>query len=395
MHLAQLGNQVTVVTSTATVERDFWQRPANPQSITDDFDGPLRLIRCPLPGFRGGRPALYAWRKLMVGLSALPGDQTPWLKRMATLIPPMEGLVETLAQLPDEFDLIHGFNISWEHPLTVGWQLAQRRRRPLVVTPFAHLGTTGRDRVARNSTMDHQRRLMSEAQAILTLTEIEKELLSSWQIRPDFMTVIGGGLDPVPPEIETATVLNKYGLARPYALFIGRANFDKGAIHAAQAALQLHRSGQVMDLVLAGQTTPEFDRFIQQLQAGDKQAIHLLGIVDEGEKHALLEGSKMLLLPSRSDSFGIVLLEAWAHGKPVIGAQSGGIPGVVDDGQNGILVPFGEVTALARAIEQLLTDPSLNERMGENGRRKVNTDYTWEQVANRTQSSYQRILAAA
>ena len=59
--------------------------------------------------------------------------------------------------------------------------------------------------------------------------------------------------------------------------------------------------------------------------------IRPLGILDEGEKHAILEASTMLLLPSHSDSFGIVILEAWAHGKPVIGARAGGIPGVIDD----------------------------------------------------------------
>jgi glycogen synthase len=394
LHLSRLGNQVTVVTTTAAEERDFWQRPVTPRSNTDTSDGPLRLIRCPLPGFPGGRPALFAWRKLMVLLSALPGDQTNWLQRMAIRIPPIEGLAETLNRLPDEFDLIHGFNISWEHPLVLGWQMARRRHRPLVITPFAHLGTTGRDRVARNSTMDHQRRMMSEAQAILTLTAIEKELLARWQIGPGFMTVIGGGLDPLPPPVEPSLVRQRYSLAQSYALFIGRTSFDKGAIHAAQAALQLRQGGQPVNLVLIGQTTPEFDRFYQKLPAGEQACIRRLGVVDESEKHALLAGCEMLLLPSRSDSFGIVFLEAWAHGRPVIGARAGGIPGVVDNGQNGILIPFGDVAALAQAMAQLLTDPALNARMGANGRQKVSFEYTWEQVASRTQSSYEQVLAA-
>jgi glycogen synthase len=87
-----------------------------------------------------------------------------------------------------------------------------------------------------------------------------------------------------------------------------------------------------------------------------------------------------------------VLLEAWAHGVPVIGADAGGIPGVIDDGQNGLLVPFGDVAALGGALRRLLDDPALRQQLGEQGRQKVARQYTWPQVAARALDQYDQIL---
>ena len=92
------------------------------------------------------------------------------------------------------------------------------------------------------------------------------------------------------------------------------------------------------------------------------------------------------------DSFGLVFLEAWAHGKPVIGARAGGIPGVVDDGENGILVNFGDVHAMTEAVRLLLFDQLLRQQMGENGRLKVRSKYNWEQITGQVLGVYETVL---
>jgi glycosyltransferase involved in cell wall biosynthesis len=99
----------------------------------------------------------------------------------------------------------------------------------------------------------------------------------------------------------------------------------------------------------------------------------------------------MLLLPSRTDSFGIVLLEAWGYGKPVIGARAGGIPGVIDNGRNGFLVEFGDVPGLTDAVRQLIEDPAHQAALGRAGLEKVNTVYQWEKVGDRVEAVYRRI----
>ncbi len=306
---------------------------------------------------------------------------------MARLIPPLPGLAARLEALPGPFDLVHAFNISWEYPLLVAWQYARRRGLPFVATPFMHFGE-GNDRVARNATMHHQRQLLLDADCVLALTDVEQRGLLALGCQPGQIAVVGSGMDKPPQTIDTAVP----PLPAPYLLFIGRASREKGAIHAAQAVLQLRQQGVEITLVLIGQSTPEFDRFRHRLPLDQQQQIRPLGILPEAVKHALLQNSKMLLLPSRTDSFGLVLLEAWYHSKPVIGAAAGGIPGVIDAEQNGLLVAYGDVPALAAAIRRLLTDPDLSQRLGTQGRQKVARQYTWPQVAQQVLTQYHHLL---
>jgi len=341
----------------------------------------------------GGRAGLLLWRKLMILLSALPGDQTAVLHHMARYIPPIQQLEPTLAALPDDIQVVHGFNLSWEYALSAGWRLARQRNIPFVLTPFAHFGTDRRDRLARNATMDHQRRLLSDADAVLALTSVEIDGLAEWQIVPRRTAVIGGGLDPLPDWPEPTAVLARYHLSEPpFALFIGRVSRDKGALDAARATLALNAAGTPFTLALVGQLSDEFTRFYDGLSTAEKQWIRPLGILDEPDKHALLSACAMLLLPSHTDSFGIVFLEAWAHGRPVIGARAGGIPGVVDDGENGLLVPYGDVAALTGAMRRLLTEPGLGQKMGQRGRQKVQEVFNWDHVGDRVLQIYAQIL---
>jgi glycogen synthase len=383
--VAAAGHQVTVVTSTATRESHLWQGQTAVPTL--DFPPNLNLVHVSLAPFPGGWTGLLAWRKLMVLLSMLPGDHSSLLQRMARYIPPLPGLAEQLDTLPGPFDLVHAFNISWEYPLLVAWRYARRHQLPFVATPFMHFGT-GHDRVARNSTMDHQRDLLHDADRVLVLTAVEKEGLLALGCRSERVKVVGGGVEEPPPFAETAVVYPP----DPYLLFIGRASHDKGAIHAAQAVLTLQKQGDPVTLALIGQTTPQFDRFYRRLTPIEQPVIRPLGILPEAGKHALLQNSALLLLPSRTDSFGIVLLEAWHHGKAVIGANAGGLPGVIDDGQNGLLVPFGDVAALAAAIKRLLTDPALSRQLGAHGCQKVKQHYTWPQTARRILDQYQQLL---
>lgn len=389
LELARRGHAVTAVTSAAATEQDFWQGAVQPV-IRETQDG-IQLVRCPLRPFPGGRPALMAWRKAMVLLSLLPGPQTAVLPRMARLIPPLQYLPDTLAQLPAGFDLVHGFNISWEYTLLAGRQFARQRGLPFIATPFAHLGT-GADRVARNSTMKHQLRLLREADRVLTLTAIEKEELAQRSVLANRLDVIGTGLDPLPALPPHTTVMQNFRLSSPYVIFVGRASHDKGALHAAQAVLALRAQGTAVTLVLVGQSSPEFERFYRRLDAPEREGIRPLGILSDVDKHALIKNAAALLLPSRTDSFGIVLLEAWAHGLPVIAARAGGIPGVVDDGRNGILVEFGDVPALSRAIHVILTDGAFSQKIGRQGQEKVHAVYSWRHVGDRVLNNYEAVF---
>jgi glycosyltransferase involved in cell wall biosynthesis len=147
---------------------------------------------------------------------------------------------------------------------------------------------------------------------------------------------------------------------------------------------RLWRAGSDVTLVIAGQAVApsSFERVYGSLPEPDRQHIRRMGPVRGQLKRDMLAATDLFALPSRVDSFGIVYLEAWSCGLPVIGCHAGGVPDVIDDGQDGLLVDYGDVPALASAIGTLLADPERRRAMGQQGRAKVEARYTWEQIYN-------------
>jgi glycosyltransferase involved in cell wall biosynthesis len=167
--------------------------------------------------------------------------------------------------------------------------------------------------------------------------------------------------------------------------------YDKGTVHVVEAVRSLWRQGCQVELVLAGAAMKGFLDFLSQLPRADRERIHLLGSVSDQEKRDLLAATDIFAMPSRTDSFGIAYLEAWLYGKPVIGAQTWGVMDVIQDGVDGLLVPFGDVDRLATALAELLDDPERRRSMGEAGRAKVYAEHTWEKKFPTIESLYLRL----
>jgi glycosyltransferase involved in cell wall biosynthesis len=85
----------------------------------------------------------------------------------------------------------------------------------------------------------------------------------------------------------------------------------------------------------------------------------------------------------------MALLEAMAHGRAVVATPVGGIPGLVEDGRTGLLVPPGDGGALRAAIERLLADPELRRRLGNAARERVTELCSWERVVDQTLAAYE------
>jgi glycosyltransferase involved in cell wall biosynthesis len=184
----------------------------------------------------------------------------------------------------------------------------------------------------------------------------------------------------------------KHGIASdaPVILFMGSVTRDKGAIQALEAMRMLWRAGCEARLVLAG-PVPEpggFRQAFDKLEASDRALVSCVGILTGMEKQDAFAAATIFVLPSRVDSFGIVFLEAWMHGKPVIGAAAGGIPDVIRDGEDGFVVEFGSPKPLFERINLLLDRPEMAAAFGESGRKKTMAQYTWDAV-------YQRWISAA
>ena len=130
-------------------------------------------------------------------------------------------------------------------------------------------------------------------------------------------------------------------------LFVGRKLEYKG-IATLVAAVQHLSAAEDVALLLAGPSSSWFEEFYGTLSDNDRERIIDLGTVSDQEKINLLHLAEVLVLPSRFEAFGIVFLEAWACGTPVIGAATGAIPSVI--GEGGLTFPYGDATQLAEKL---------------------------------------------
>jgi len=142
-------------------------------------------------------------------------------------------------------------------------------------------------------------------------------------------------------------------------------------------------------LVLVGDG-PELSRALalaRQLEVASDVAT--VGVVDDVAP--FLQAADLLLLPSASESFGLVALEAMASQVPVVASRTGGLPEVVADGRAGYLLPPGAVDAMAARAVDLLTDDQLHRRCGSAGREQAK-NFSCEMVVPRFEAFYQRVL---
>jgi glycosyltransferase involved in cell wall biosynthesis len=178
--------------------------------------------------------------------------------------------------------------------------------------------------------------------------------------------------------------------ARPYILGIGRHVHQKGfdVLIEAFAAAGLGS----YDLVLAGDGPErnELEALAQKLLPDGR--VNFLGRADRSKAVALFRGCSFFVLPSRQEPQGIVNLEAMAAGKAVIASRTGGVPEIVADGETGLLVPPGDVGALAGALRRLAGDEALRERLAAGGEERVRR-FTWEAVAAAYRKIYEGVLA--
>ena len=132
----------------------------------------------------------------------------------------------------------------------------------------------------------------------------------------------------------------------------------------------------ILVLVGDGQDRPRLEQLAQDV--GVTAHTRFLHGLTQEELFACYAHCDVFALPSKGEGFGLVYLEAMAHGKPVIGGAHGGALDVIVDGETGLLVPHGDAAKLAAAMQRLLVDPARAAAMGSQGRQRVQTLYTFE-----------------
>lgn len=160
------------------------------------------------------------------------------------------------------------------------------------------------------------------------------------------------------------------------------------------AALVARQPGRPFRLLLGGPVTaPGYQQEIIDLvrRHGLESLVTLHpAVVAESELHRnLLAALDAFVLPSRHEPFGIVVLEAWASGLPVIASHIGGLQKLITHGRDGLHFPSGDAAALAAALARLAGDPGLRHSLAGAGYATMLRDYTWKAIHARLEEIYQ------
>jgi len=378
-HLVERGHRVTVFTTVADDLEAFWLPglktfPAEQISV----DG-VTVRRFPI-----------SYNKTLRRMSRLLGMLPYWRWKAQFWRPSFRipGLHEALRRV--DADLFHIGPLPYTNLMYAGLQAAEARGVPMVATPCAHLGEEGNDEVARHYLQPYQLNILQRCAKIFCMTNTELLMLERLGVTAEKVVApCGIDLDFVAggnPEY----LREKYNVDGPVVLQLAVKTFEKGSIALLEAMKILWSLGSNAWLVMAGPTMSDFERYLAANASVIPRLLNLPAFADQ-EKRDLLASATVVAQPSRVESLGLAMLEAWANAKPVIAADIAVSRELVTESGGGVVVPFGDANALADAIEKMLADSDLRRSMGLGGEKKA-LEYEGPRLRQRTAEQMERVV---
>lgn len=298
-----------------------------------------------------------------------------------------------LRQHMGTFDLAHAHSVfSWPT-----WEAARTARRcgvPYVVSPK---GMLVKELVRRRSRLLKSAwiRLIEQdnlerAASIQVTSTLEAEELAAFGFKLPPIAVVPNGVD-VSDAYESkapSTQIEALVEGRPYLLFLGRINWKKGLDRLIEA---LDRIREVR-LIVAGNDEEGYQEALEALAAQRQVAdrIRFIGPAYGTDKQVLISHAIALMVPSYSENFGNVVLEAMAAGCPVVTTPEVGAASIVSESSAGIVVD-GSPESLAAGLKALLDAPESARAMGQRARDIVAARYTWDVVALSIEKLYNEL----
>ncbi|AMV26392.1 Alpha-D-kanosaminyltransferase [Gemmata sp. SH-PL17] len=404
-YLAACGDTISVWTSSATELSEMWGRPAplpkGKGELAHDASGTEhRPIECedsvsPFPLGRGAggvgssrgdggvgihrSPPLHfpARRYVLKALSLLPFRH--WQCFTTPCNPISLAMWRDAARYDGPLDAVHATAFPYSFPIACGLKLARRRGVPFLLTPFLHLGdpTDPHDRTRKQYTKPHLRWLLKQADRVFVQTRAEGDAAVSLGIKERKVVLQGLGVDArecTGGRREAART--NWGVANEMVVgHLTNNSAEKGTVDLLRAAEIAWARGQQLRVVLAGPEMPNFRAFWNTF--GPKDRVTRLGTLTDEQKCDFFAGIDCFALPSRCDSFGLVLLEAWANGKPNLVYRAGGPAELIRHNVDGLQAACGNVLELAEHLGRLAADANLRRALGENGQSRIGTEFQW------------------
>jgi len=235
----------------------------------------------------------------------------------------------------------------------------------------------------------HYERVFKRADGLIAISQSAKDdAVRLLDLDPRNISVVYPGIpdryfDAVPGDIRT-----KYGLQKPFALFVGTIEPRKNVDTLLDAWLQLPISlRESHELVFVGPIGWATNATVNRLRSGI-QGVRVLGYVPEQDLPAVTSAATVFAYPSLYEGFGFPVAQAMAAGIPVITSNISSMPEVA--GEGGMLVDPHSANEVSEALKFLLTSPSRRQQLGENGR-KLASRFTWKNSAEQSAEFFQRL----
>jgi glycosyltransferase involved in cell wall biosynthesis len=238
-----------------------------------------------------------------------------------------------------------------------------------------------------------EKRTLANASAIHATSKLEADEALRFRLRWPRFAVIANGVTMEALDLAAATPENCDDVIGPgrYVLFVGRINWKKGLDRLVKSMALVSPD---VRLVIAGNDEGGYRADVEAVarECGVVDRVVFTGPVDGRAKAALFRNASVLALPSYSENFGNVVLEAMACGCPVVVTPEVGLASVVRDTRAG-LVADGEPSLLARALSSILGDEESAREMGRRGREAVEAEFGWDAIATKVEELYRSVVA--
>lgn len=363
--LARQGDSVDVWTSNAVDLEAFWQSGRRlPAGAAAENGVTVRRYR---PWRWPGR------RYLLKAASLLPGSP---MRRAMTLPcnPIMPGMWRDAGRSGGRCDAVFASAFPYAWPVACGLRLARRLGVPFFVTPFLHLGD---ERTRRQYTSTGLAWLLRQADGVFVQTPTEAEAVIGLDVDRGRVVLQGLGVEPAEcTGGDRAASRSRWGVGEGVVVgHLANQSEEKGTCDLLRAVSVLKRRGVTCRVVLAGPDMANFRRFWADFP--DKDCVTRLGRLGDAERRDFFAGIDVFCLPSRCDSFGLVLPEAWANGKPNVAYAAGGVADVIRHERDGLMTPVGDIGLLADGLARLIGDAGFRCSLGANGRDRLAADFDW------------------
>jgi glycosyltransferase involved in cell wall biosynthesis len=299
-----------------------------------------------------------------------------------------------------DYDLIHTTFFPYFN-LVLSLIVGKSINKPVICTPFFHFSNP---RYLDSTLLE----ILKKFDILIACTNLEKEMLiKKLNIQEQKIEVISMGVDYEKYERIPKTKLDNSWFKQKFfknkekkyklVLYCGYKNYEKGALTILKSIPYILEKIKHVYFTFIGPSTKAFNYELSKIQKYKHSRIinfspdNLTGYYDK-KKIAAFKEADLFLMPSRSDAFGIVYLEAWAAGIPVIGARIGATPEVIRENIDGLLVEFDDPEDTAQKVIKLLKNKKLRKNLGYAGQLKVAHNHTWEIVAEKTHQTYQSLI---